>query len=1327
MAMAISSCTLANQTEAGSTLVNFEVYEPVFTPEDTNQNGCIYKTTLMEHVFENSYGFPFIGTHKPPPCAFNRVTMNFTVTVKGRQFDRLGIMYLGDIEVFRTSTSEPTANGIVWTYVKEMDHFNTLWKTDQKIIFDLPNNVNEIYTGLLHTTLTATFFSVPENKAVADEILPITAKGSLRNSGSVFTVPNDAAKVSYPLNGSYKRAVVSLAATGQQGEEFWYQNVLSSDVDTFKNTTGTLGGFSPFREVQLLIDGRLAGVSWPFPIIFTGGIVPGLWRPIAGIDTYDLRQDEIDVTPWLSYLVDGNEHSFEIRVVGLQDDGKGNAQLSDTVGGYWLVTGTIFLFHSATSSTSTLSRPGDLSVSDIPPEISVSSSKTTSTLTYNVEVSRAISVTSPHDGTWTQHLTFHNQGALTNAGLTQVTTQFTNGTDYSQYGYSRRFSYPLTVNSGFQSLPNNGISIDATLSRGLTLEDAGESVFPNGVQNFNIQGNALIPADTSFEQISRSANTQLPQNITAALSTTQEGSASYLSTSSKAYSFGSLAQEFTFQGKDVQPKSKTFETYKRTVNAVNSTVQHDAWSLEGETLQLPLTGGSTGPVSQLSPSLDDEEVVLRSVRAILGRGPGEPNLGFSMRFIGPILGTIQGPSGLVVSQPQHTNTAIVNTAPCAPTYTLKSSPSPSGGSSGSGTPGGDSNAGPGSTLGGNGGNTGGGLGSGNPSGSAGGSPPPSLSVTGANTSPSSTNTPSRFLIALSIDLGTRAPPPRFARKRATAQVFLKSDGDAVSNCLSSTAYSLSDAGILGAGGGAIFSVNSTVKSAPLVASRTIESIYGVWKASGNSLRWENLLFYNGAASFCYDAGNVIGYYKVPPPSDCSKVDFTIASVATCPGFGSGNASLSSTSPIASNAFPSLIPSAASIGFSATPAPSGNLSLAYPPSPTGNYSIPGTSPTLSNSYLYPYPNNTMIYPTGTGTAGSTGKNCFTISKNVYGPTHATLTATGSNCQVTILVEDPNTSDKSSPEDYSYGLSYNAYDNPGVGNKPPTTDPSVFASNLTRWRTQGIGLTLVACGTSPNVSFSTGRLLDSNQSSFGLLPGQTTITDLAFVTVIFHGFLLVPDTGDYTFTTSSNDFGFVWLGSPAYKNWDGTNAVARTGGASTSTRWNKGDKVPLTILYANAGASGNSTFTLQLPNRSTTSDFSRLFLQPSPNDQFAPAPYFSGSCPSPKPVADPYCGTKYKNFYYGAMYYIFNLADLSNLTPGQSYHALTIADGSVNVCTAVKECVAYTQGFGGKWFGLTHLASQAIWYCQAFNVTKEPRADYFSIKSRDIVMGLGYVLR
>lgn len=120
---------------ATSLLEVFQVYPPVLTVTpggvleitdgssnatvdiiDNHRPSC--QQTLVIHSFAYSYGQPFVGSYTPPSCSFNRVTWNLTVTSAGRQFDRLGIVYLGDIEVFRTSTAEPTANGIEWTYLK---------------------------------------------------------------------------------------------------------------------------------------------------------------------------------------------------------------------------------------------------------------------------------------------------------------------------------------------------------------------------------------------------------------------------------------------------------------------------------------------------------------------------------------------------------------------------------------------------------------------------------------------------------------------------------------------------------------------------------------------------------------------------------------------------------------------------------------------------------------------------------------------------------------------------------------------------------------------------------------------------------------------------------------------------------------------------------------------------------------------------------------------------------------------------------------------------------------------------------------------------------
>ena len=547
--------------------------------------------------------------------------MNFTVTSQGRQFDRLALMYLGDIEVFRTSTAEPTVNGIVWTYIKEMEQYNALWATNQKIIFDLGNLVDSTYTGPFYTTLTATFFTVPDSQPTADAILPISAEQSGFNMGSAFTIPSQNASVSYTLPQNVERAVVSLSACGQIAEEFWYTNTFSSEVNTFESTAGTLYGYGPFREVQLLIDGQLAGVSWPFPIIFTGGIVPGFWRPIVGIDAFDLRQHEIDVTPWLPLLCDGGSHTFEIRVTGLNDSIR--PTLSETVGSYWVVTGTIFLFLGAAGSITTGS---ELSIDAPAPAIQISVALTTNstganeTLKYRTTVTRSLSISSTiktFSGSslakWTQSLSYSNYNALTAQGFTQYTSQNTSGTDTSSSTYTNTYAYPITVDSTFSVSPAGNVGINGSLSHGLTFNVFGPSIFPSGIQSFNVTAPSTInPSGPQLQTLQLPAS--LPSFGGALLSTTQSGSASYLSAGSASYSFGTTTQNFDFEGAELNDPTATHELYHRNVMAVNSTVTVDEQTLAGKTIAVP-----SAIVESITHQPDFGGF---SVRSLLGRGPG---------------------------------------------------------------------------------------------------------------------------------------------------------------------------------------------------------------------------------------------------------------------------------------------------------------------------------------------------------------------------------------------------------------------------------------------------------------------------------------------------------------------------------------------------------------------------------------------------------------------------------------------------------------------------------------------------------------------------------
>lgn len=540
--------------------------------------------------------------------------MNFTVTVKGRQFDRLALMYFGDTEVWRTSTAEPTTNGIVWTYVKDMTEFMYFWESPQTLIFDLGNLVDSTYTGILNTTLTATFFTSQDTVEPADLIIPISARNGASDAASLFTLPSDNATntISFPRN--VNRAVFSVSACGQATEEFWWSNVLQSDIDTFESYDGTLYGYSPWREVQVLIDGQLAGVQWPFPVIFTGGVVPGLWRPIVGIDAFDLREHEIDITPWLPILCNGKEHTFEIRVAGILDDGKGTGVITETVGSSWYVTGKIFVWLDEASSITTGKAPTVLlpaPVISLSQKLTQNATGANETLSYTTNVKREISISSEvksQKGTslqaWTQTLTATNYGLYTDFGAVQQNNQSTIGIDQSTGAvyYKSSYSYPLYANTTYLVDPSGNFTLDATVIRGLDLSIQGTPVFPTGLQPF-----ANIPKSEPL--VSGFSGTQL--------STTQNGTAFYFGSPSAGTSsgFGSTSQEFTFSGIDVSGGVGDTELYYRNVEAVNLTIVKDYESLVGQ--EITSFGFPIAAVPKAQTVFGT-----MSPKEALGRGPG---------------------------------------------------------------------------------------------------------------------------------------------------------------------------------------------------------------------------------------------------------------------------------------------------------------------------------------------------------------------------------------------------------------------------------------------------------------------------------------------------------------------------------------------------------------------------------------------------------------------------------------------------------------------------------------------------------------------------------
>ena len=617
-APSVQSEDLGLHGAAKTPLRTFQLYKPLTIPDDATH---VERILLLNHSFGNSYGQPFVGEYSPGNKSFTNVHINITVTSAGRQFDRLAILYLGDVELFRTSTAEPTVSGITWSYSKDMTQYVSLWQRPQKVIFDLGNLINNIYTASFNVTIEVTFFVQHKPPQPPLLILPISAGRSIEDRPSAFSVPGDNATVTHRIPANFRRAIVSIAACGQASEEFWYSNVPSSLAQTFYNTTGDLGAFSGFREVQLLIDGALAGVVWPQPTIFTGGIAPGLWRPEVGLDAFDLREQEIDVTPFLPYLQNGEKHRFEIRVLGIVEE-HGKTSITSTVGNHWVVTGKIFLFASNVNPKAA-QKPLNLhdTVIGLPPialspdpsisilnTVTQTPNGTNSSLTSFITVRRSLRISSSA-GIWTQSLFSSCSNSLEHFGLSQITQQNSlsrsqafyspqQGTEAAQadWGIASPSSLRVVTNiTIFGSNPEadsgSGIGISATADRTIFnwAEGSRQDVSPWTLNPFSTPPqpyNQPYPVwvdelCTAYENVAKVCKEIFDTGLDRddllhkyqpfGFFTTQRGSARYSSQTNQSYSFGNTDQTL-FE------LSRGNDEWVREVWAVNGSILLDEGS-----------------------------------------------------------------------------------------------------------------------------------------------------------------------------------------------------------------------------------------------------------------------------------------------------------------------------------------------------------------------------------------------------------------------------------------------------------------------------------------------------------------------------------------------------------------------------------------------------------------------------------------------------------------------------------------------------------------------------------------------------------------------------
>lgn len=273
--------------------------------------------------------------------------------------------------VWRSSTPEPTSTGIIWTYIKDVTRYTPLFSKPGTFILQLDNLIQTGLNGVYSTTLHATFYAASKTHPRAKQANMIIPLSTLSNSTDASVPPSFSINVTLPQNTV--EVYAELYPSGNGNEEFWYFNVADQFLPNLPS--GTLGQ-GPFREVRMLVDNQVAGVAFPYPVIFTGGILPTAWRPITSYGALDLPTYFLDLTPFVPILTDGKEHMFTIDVA--------SAEADKTILQNWFVSG---LLQVVTDSSSKPTTGKILSYSAEP----FAQSSTTGTVGHNGDINITVS------------------------------------------------------------------------------------------------------------------------------------------------------------------------------------------------------------------------------------------------------------------------------------------------------------------------------------------------------------------------------------------------------------------------------------------------------------------------------------------------------------------------------------------------------------------------------------------------------------------------------------------------------------------------------------------------------------------------------------------------------------------------------------------------------------------------------------------------------------------------------------------------------------------------------------------------------------------------
>ena len=405
----------------------------------------------------------------PGPWAKVVFTADFTVTA-GRQFDRTAAFYLGNASIFYGTTAEPRSSlSPSWHVEHDVTDLTALFESAQTGEANIGNFVGVsggvTYNGIIYANAALEFYPVSWRDP-APRYSGYRCAGKWRWRRCRNAEHHD--RHDQPDTQSYRRmssaSYLDVIAQSQSNDEFWYfcvPNDQTSNLESCGNTA--------FRETEIWIDGKPAGVAPVYPWIYTGGIDPYLWEPIPGVQTLDFKPYRVDLTPFAGVLSDGNAHTVAVSVYNADS--------------YFLATANLLVFedHGAKTVTgglltNTLTEPNPVVQENV---VTGSGPTYTGSVTVGSNRSFTISgyVNTSHgrvETTVDQTVDFLSKQEFdVNANTDVQNAQQTSSLDShvtTQGGphagtVERHFSYPLTIDYAFIVNPDGSFSQTTTVDQ----------------------------------------------------------------------------------------------------------------------------------------------------------------------------------------------------------------------------------------------------------------------------------------------------------------------------------------------------------------------------------------------------------------------------------------------------------------------------------------------------------------------------------------------------------------------------------------------------------------------------------------------------------------------------------------------------------------------------------------------------------------------------------------------------------------------------------------------------------------------------------------------